>query len=111
MSVETAVAPAEAPVIERDSRPFQYVMIAISLAVLTGLEICLYYIEKNNPSVPSAAIIIPLFTLAALKFVIVALYFMHLKHDQPIFKRYFVLGIAAAAVLYLIVLASLRIFG
>lgn len=111
MSAEAAVVSADTQVQERDPRPFQYVMIAVALVIVTALEVALYYVEQNNPDVPHAAIIIPLLTLAASKFVIVALYFMHLKHDKPIFRRYFILGISAAFVLYLVVLASLRVFG
>ena len=35
-----------------------------------------------------------------MKFVLVAAYYMHLKTDQPMFKRFFVLGAVAAMVLY-----------
>lgn len=91
--------------------PLQYVMIAVVLVVITALEVGLYYIEKNNPSLSKAAIIIPLLVLASIKFIIVAMYYMHLKGDHPIFRRYFILGLSGAFVLYLVVLASLRIFG
>jgi len=44
------------------------------------------------------------------KFGIVASWYMHLRTDRPIFARFFVLGIVAAVLLYLIVLSSLQIF-
>ncbi|MGB2757362.1 MAG: cytochrome C oxidase subunit IV family protein [Acidimicrobiia bacterium] len=111
MSEATAVLQADSVSDEHKGKPFQYVMIAIALMVVTALEVALYYVEKDHPDVAKAAIVVPLLALAASKFAIVVLFFMHLKHDQPIFKRYFVLGLSAAFVLYLVVLSSLRIFG
>ncbi len=35
---------------------------------------------------------------------------MHLKTDQPMFRRFFVLGIVAACVLYAVVLTTLHVF-
>ena len=47
---------------------------------------------------------------AIVKFVLVAAYYMHLKTDQPMFKRFFVLGVVAAIVLYMIMLTTLHVF-
>ena len=44
------------------------------------------------------------------KFVLVVSYFMHLKTDQPIFRRFFTMGAIAAVVLYLIALTTLHVF-
>ncbi len=112
MSSQAATAtPATNDSNAHDDAPLQYVLIAVALVVITALEVALFYIEKNNPALSKAAIVIPLLVLAGLKFVIVVQHYMHLKHDHPIFKRYFVLGLSGAFVLYLIVLSSLRIFG
>jgi hypothetical protein len=43
-----------------------------------------------------------------MKFFLVASWFMHLRTDQPVFKRFFVVGAIAAPLLYIIVLASLH---
>ena len=51
-----------------------------------------------------------LLIMAIIKFATVASYYMHLQTDRPIFRRFFVLGIVAACVLYAIVLASLSVF-
>jgi cytochrome c oxidase subunit IV len=87
--------------------PLRYVIIAIVLSVVTAAEVSLYYLEGTIPD----AVIIPLLLIfAALKFGIVASWYMHLRTDRPIFGRFFVLGVVAAVVLYLIVLSSLEIF-
>ena len=77
----------------------EYVRIGVILAVLTALEVATYYFDVSH------AILIPtLYVLAVLKFVLVALWFMHLRFDDRRYARFFVMGIAGAATLYLIVL-------
>jgi cytochrome c oxidase subunit IV len=52
-----------------------------------------------------------LLLFAVIKFFLVASWYMHLRTDRPIFRNFFVLGIAAAILLYLIVLSTLHVFG
>jgi hypothetical protein len=40
----------------------------------------------------------------------VVLWYMHLKFDDRSFSRFFVMGLAGAATLYLVVLISFRVF-
>ena len=56
------------------------------------------------PSIPT------LLGLMFMKFVLVVLWFMHLKFDDRRFARFFVMGLALALTLYLIVLIDLRVF-
>ena len=42
--------------------------------------------------------------MAAVKFFLVAAWYMHMKHDQPFFRRIFVVGMVAPAIVYGIVL-------
>src|SRR3954452_11258629 len=79
--------------------PVKYVGIAILLAIITGLEVALYYIHM-----PSALLVIFLLVLAFLKFTMVAAFFMHLKFDSPMLRRMFILGIILASVIYTVVL-------
>ena len=77
----------------------EYVRIGIILAVLTGLEVATYYVDV------SASILIPtLYALAVVKFVLVVLWFMHLKFDDRRYARFFVMGLTGASTLYLVVL-------
>ena len=85
--------------------PKEYIRIGLILAVLTALEVAASYAGV------SGSILIPtLFILAVVKFAMVVLWFMHLKFDDRRFARFFVMGLSGAAVLYLIVLISFRVF-
>jgi len=87
--------------------PQRYVMIAAILVVATAAEVGLYYLEGD---VPDGLIIGFLLMFAVIKFVLVASWYMHLRTDKPIFRRFFVLGVVAAISLYLIVLTTLHVF-
>jgi cytochrome c oxidase subunit 4 len=85
--------------------PKEYVRIGVILFVLTALEIAASYTEV------SGAVLIPtLFVLAIVKFALVVLWFMHLKFDDRRYARFFVMGLAGASILYLIVLISFKVF-
>jgi cytochrome c oxidase subunit IV len=104
----TEAAPALLPgEVRPHPSPVQYVLIAVILVVITSAEVSLYYLEGT---IPDSAIIPLLLVFAALKFGIVAAWYMHLRTDKAIFARFFVLGIVAAVVLFLIVLAMLEVF-
>mgnify|MGYP001220310629 CR=1 FL=1 len=87
--------------------PLQYVLIAVVLVAITAVEVSLFYLQGT---LPNAAIIPLLLILAILKFGLVASWYMHLRTDRPIFTRFFVLGIVAAVLLFMIVLTSLQIW-
>ncbi|HEV2951665.1 MAG TPA: cytochrome C oxidase subunit IV family protein, partial [Actinomycetota bacterium] len=85
--------------------PKEYVRIGLILGALTALEIAASYAGV------SGSILIPtLFILAVIKFALVVLWFMHLKFDDRRYARFFVMGLSGAAVLYLVVLISFRVF-
>ena len=85
--------------------PKEYVRIGVILGVLTALEIAASYAGVTG------SILIPtLFVLALVKFALVVLWFMHLKFDDRRYARFFVMGLSGAAVLYLVVLISFRVF-
>ena len=79
----------------------EYIRIGLILAFLTALEVGMYYIED---SVSHAVLISTLLILAVVKFVLVVLWYMHLRFDDRRYARFFVMGIAGAATLYLVVL-------
>ena len=108
-----APAPAEPhlPMLPGEVRPHptpaRYVVIAAILVVVTAAEVGLYYLQGD---VPDGLIIVFLLMFAMIKFALVASWYMHLRTDKPIFRRFFVLGIVAAISLYLIVLTTLHVF-
>jgi cytochrome c oxidase subunit IV len=106
-----AVAEPQVPMLPGEVRPHptpqRYVMIAAILVVVTAAEVGLYYLQGD---VPDGLIIVFLLMFAVIKFALVASWYMHLRTDKPIFRRFFVLGIVAAITLYLIVLTTLHVF-
>jgi caa(3)-type oxidase subunit IV len=107
----SVISPDELPMlpgeIKPHSSPFQYVMIAVVLCVLTAIEVGFYYLEGE---IPTALLVGCLLTLALVKFIMVASLYMHLSSDKPIFKRFFITGAVGAVILYTIVLTTLHIW-
>jgi cytochrome c oxidase subunit 4 len=71
--------------------------------VITAVEVAIFYMPRMRPVlVPS------LLTLSALKFTLVAMFYMHLKFDSRLFSWLFVvpMGLAAA-----VILALMKLFG
>lgn len=84
----------------------EYVQIAVVLAVVTAAEVALYYIENLSTSV-----VVPLLLIFAItKFILVALWYMHLKFDSRLFSGFFAAGIAMAVTVYMVVLLTFRVF-
>jgi cytochrome c oxidase subunit 4 len=78
--------------------PVEYVKVAVVLAVITALEVGLYYM-----SIPNGVLIGLLLVFSALKFALVVLWFMHLRFDSPVLKRLFVTGLVLAGSVYAVV--------
>lgn len=88
-------------------REVEYVMVAIALAVMTGIEIATY----AAPGFPAwswgdkAGLITVLLILMALKFWTVAYFFMHLRFDSKLLTRVFYSGVLLAAGVYVAILS------
>jgi cytochrome c oxidase subunit IV len=91
------------PDLDHHPSPRDYVKVAVILAIATAIEVAWYYVD-----VPKAVFITALLVLAVFKFALVVMWFMHLRFDNPIFRRLFVAGLDLAVVVYLVVLV---IFG
>ena len=79
----------------------KYIQIATVLAVLTAIEVAVYYSKELHP------VLVPiLLSLSAVKFALVVLFYMHLKFDSRIFSALFTLGlmIAGSIIVALIIL-------
>jgi caa(3)-type oxidase subunit IV len=89
-------AHAEAHAAEHDHPgPRTYVIVGVVLAIITALEIALYYVPSSNPITAFNTPI--LLVMSAAKFVTVVGFFMHLKFDAPIFRYMFGFGLMIAA--------------
>jgi cytochrome c oxidase subunit IV len=90
---------------ERHPGPKEYIRIAIILAAITAAEVAIYYIEGFKE------VLVPmLFFFSFVKFTLVVLWFMHLKFDSRTYARFFVMGLAGAITLFLIVLLTFQVF-
>ena len=91
-----------------------YVKVAVVLVVLTALEVLAYEMARrqdlpgNLVRIVEALLVPILLGLSAIKFALVAMYYMHLKQDARIFTGLFVfpLIIAAVVIFALILLFS-----
>ena len=113
MSVQTEERGAAGPA-EPDHEAHQhdhpsdrdYIVIAVILAAITALEVGTYFIEDASTTLLVAS----LFPMMIAKFAIVCGWFMHLKYDNPLFKRVFVFGLLLAIAVYAAVLTSMEFF-
>ena len=85
-----------------------YIFIAITLGVLTGIEVGVYYIDWLHDH--RIFLVLVLCALAVVKFSLVAGYFMHLKFDNKLFRYFFMTGIALALAVYTIFLLVFGVF-
>jgi cytochrome c oxidase subunit 4 len=82
----------------------KYVIIAIILAVITAAEVGTYFLE--DPSTAMLALL--LFPMMVVKFAIVCGWFMHLRYDNPLFRRVFVFGLVLAVAVYMAALTAME---
>src|SRR5438309_156459 len=83
----------------------EYVLIAAILAVLTAIEVGLYYMKLEFVILAGA-----LGTLMIVKFSLVVMFFMHLRYDSKVFRRVFVTGVLLAVGVYICVLMMFHVF-
>jgi cytochrome c oxidase subunit 4 len=95
--------PEEEHYVEHHSDAF-YVKIAVILALITGLEVALSYNHIGVLFLPV------LLTLMAIKFVMVVLFFMHLRFDSKWFNFAFWTGVILAIGVYSGALATFKFF-
>jgi cytochrome c oxidase subunit 4 len=85
----------------------QYVVIAVILAVITAAEVATYALDWFDDA-STGVLVATLFPMMIIKFGIVCAYFMHLKYDNPLFRRIFVFGLVLAVVVYTIALTAMQ---
>jgi len=80
----------------------EYIKIGVVLAVITAVEVAVYYLD-----IADGALLAILLTLSAAKFVLVVLWFMHLKFDNRLLSIAFGSGMALVTALLIVVLSTL----
>jgi cytochrome c oxidase subunit IV len=105
--VETPPEEGGAPHAAAHEHPsdLQYVYIALFLAVVTLAEVGVYYVEALE-----GLLVYILVLMAIVKFAVVVMFFMHLRFDSKLFRRFFVTGIVLALFCYVIVLSTFNIW-
>lgn len=85
---------------EHHPTPADYVRIAIVLAIITLVEVVIYYLPSMRP------VLVPiLLVLSIIKFLAVVGYFMHLKDDKRLFRLMFSAGIVLSLAVFLALIA------
>ena len=82
--------------------PKEYVIIGIILAVITAIEVGVFYLELS-----SLAMTLILLGLSAAKFYLVVMYFMHLKFDD---NRFLMIFVAPMVIMVSIMFVLLAVF-
>ena len=80
----------------------EYVKVGLILAVITAVEVAIYYVDAL-----AGALLVILLVLSAAKFVLVALWFMHLRFDNRLLSIAFSGGMLLVVLLFVIVLSTL----
>lgn len=87
--------------------PGQYWKIAGFLALVTAVEVAMFYIDRQlGLGFLNAAILL---SLSAIKFIVVVGWFMHVRYERPLINRFFTAGFVLACSLYLVVLSALGV--
>jgi len=79
-----------------------YIQVGVILAIVTAVEVVFYYIDLAD-----GLLLAVLMVLSALKFVMVVLWFMHLRYDSRLLSIAFAGGLVLVAALFFVVLATL----
>jgi cytochrome c oxidase subunit 4 len=82
--------------------PLEYAQIGVVLAIITAVEVALYYID-----IGFTPLVLVLIVLSAAKFLFVVLWFMHLKFDNRLFSTMFAGGFVLALALFVVVLSTI----
>ncbi len=102
--VNTAGSPAEDHGSDHGYSDWGYIKIALFLALVTAIEVSTYFIDFGSIATPM------LIVLMIVKFAFVVAVFMHLKFDNPMFTKLFMLGLLGAVAIFIPVLLTFEYF-
>ena len=105
MSAQAMVHPGE----KAHPQSREYVILAIILSAVTGIEVAAWYWEAIRAVVIGSTVIdlLPpvLIVMSAFKFALVVMFYMHLKFDHRLFSAVFLFGLGAAGFIILVFIA------
>ncbi|HJO82318.1 MAG: cytochrome C oxidase subunit IV family protein [SAR202 cluster bacterium] len=104
-SQQTQEAMQSAAVHTGHPTPATYFKVAMTLVAITGVEIGVFYVTSLGYGIiPVLAI------LSAVKFALVAMFYMHLKYDARLFSAMFVTGVVLAVTVVFALLGLFQVF-
>ena len=84
--------------------PLTYFKVATILAALTGIEVGVFYVDALEP------VFLPIFLiLSVVKFILVVLFYMHLKFDSRLFSGVFVGGLLLAIAVAVVLMSLFQV--
>ncbi|MCH1451435.1 MAG: cytochrome C oxidase subunit IV family protein [Acidimicrobiales bacterium] len=113
MSETTEVAVETRDEAHDDHHPsdWEYVKVAIILAVVTAAEVATYFESVFTFFETRWILLTSLFTMMIFKGWLVARVFMHLKQDKPVLQQSFFAGVLLATAVYIVTLLAFNVFG
>ncbi len=108
MSEATTTAAEHADHAHDHPSDWEYVKIALILAVFTGVEVATYFDSVFTFFETRWVLITTLMVLMVIKFWLVARMFMHLKQDKKILSGMFATGLLFAGGVYIATLQAFR---
>ena len=100
--MDAAWAPTDIAAHEGHPSPSQYIVVGLILGVVTAVEVAVYYVDTL-----AGVLLGILMVLSAMKFILVMLWFMHLRFDNQLFSILFSGGLVLAVLLFIVVLSTL----
>ncbi len=80
-----------------------YIRVAVALFIITSIEVAIYYIEGLR------GVLVELFlALSSIKFLLVVMWYMHLRFDSRLFSFLFAFGLTLAVCLFVAALATMK---
>ncbi len=84
---------------------WEYIKVALVLGVITLAEVLVCYVESLE------GLLVPiLIVFSTIKFLMVVLWFMHLRFDSRLFRRLFATGILLALFCFIVTLSTFHIW-
>ena len=100
--MDAAWAPTDIAAHEGHPSPSQYIVVGLILGTVTAVEVAVYYVDAL-----AGVLLGILMVLSAMKFILVLLWFMHLRFDNRLLSILFSGGLVLAVLLFIVVLSTL----
>ena len=105
MAAQHELAEKEDEVHTGHPTPLTYFKVAMTLSVITAIEVGIFYLEWLGHGIIPILVI-----LSGAKFAMVVMFYMHLKYDHRLFTWMFVGGLLLAGAVVFALMALFRFF-